>query len=201
MRNWPGSRSRSWSPTPSRRPTPACAPGTQPTPSPGRSARQELSGRRRDGTTFPAEIALSALDTDQGTLTSAAIRDVTIQRQAQHELQRANRSLQSLLYSMAHDLRTPLRSIAGFSGALEDDYAEVLGETGRGYTGRIVGASQHMGDVLDSLAYLSSIARAEISLQRVDLGAETAAIAGELQRGDPGRRVTFMIQQPALGAR
>ena len=160
-------------------------------------AGQELSGRRRDGTTFPAEIALSALDTDQGTLTSAAIRDVTIRRQAQHELQRANRSLQSLLYSMAHDLRTPLRSIAGFSGALEDDYADVLGETGRGYTGRIVAASQHMGDVLDSLAYLSSISRAEISLQLVNLGAETAAIAAELQRGDPGRCVTFMIQQPA----
>src|ERR1700722_1670560 len=37
----------------------------------------ELSGRRRDGTTFPAEISLSALDTDQGLLVSAAIRDVT----------------------------------------------------------------------------------------------------------------------------
>ena len=160
-------------------------------------AGQELSGRRRDGTTFPAEIALSTLDTDQGTLTSAAIRDVTIQRQARDELQRANRNLQSLLYSMAHDLRTPLRSIAGFSGALEDEYADVLGETGRGYTGRIVGASQHMGDVLDSLAYLSRISQAEISLQPVDLGTETAAIAAELQRQDPGRHVTFMIQQPA----
>ena len=42
----------------------------------------DLSGRRRDGTTFPAEIALSALDTDQGLLVSAAIRDVTQQRQA-----------------------------------------------------------------------------------------------------------------------
>ena len=42
----------------------------------------ELSGRRRDGTTFPAEISLSALDTDQGILVSAAIRDVTQQRQA-----------------------------------------------------------------------------------------------------------------------
>ena len=42
----------------------------------------ELSGRRRDGTTFPAEISLSALDTDQGILVSAAVRDVTQQRQA-----------------------------------------------------------------------------------------------------------------------
>jgi len=42
----------------------------------------ELSARRRDGTTFPAEISLSALDTDQGLLVSAAVRDVTRHRQA-----------------------------------------------------------------------------------------------------------------------
>jgi PAS domain-containing protein len=45
-------------------------------------ARVNLSGRRRDGTIFPAEIALSALHTGQGTLVSAAVRDVTQQRQA-----------------------------------------------------------------------------------------------------------------------
>jgi PAS domain S-box-containing protein len=160
-------------------------------------AGRDLSGRRRDGSTFPAEIVLSALDTDQGTLTSAAIRDVTIQRQAREELQRANGNLQSVVYSMAHDLRTPLRSIAGFSAALAEEYSETLGETGRDYTRRIGAASEHMGDVLDSLTHLSRIARAEITLQRVDLGGEAAAIAAELQREDPGRRVTFTIQQPA----
>jgi PAS domain S-box-containing protein len=160
-------------------------------------AGQDLSGRRRDGSTFLAEIALSAIDTDQGTLTSAAIRDVTIQRQARQELQRANQNLQSLVYSMAHDLRTPLRSLAGFSSALAEDYSDALGETGRDYTRRIGAASEHVGDVLDALTYLSRIARAGIAPQRVDLGGEAAAIAGELQRQDPGRRVTFTIQQPA----
>jgi PAS domain S-box-containing protein len=157
-------------------------------------ADQDLSGRRRDGSTFPAEIALSALDTDQGTLTSAAIRDVTIQRQARVELQRANRNLKSLVYSMAHDLRTPLRSLAGFSSALAEEYSDTLGETGRDYTRRIGAASEHIGNVLDSLAHLSRIAQAEITLQRVDLGGEAAAIAGELQRQDPDRRVTFTIR-------
>ena len=53
----------------------------------------DLSGRRRDGTTFPAEISLSAIDTDQGILVSAAIRDVTEQRQARDDLRRINQNL------------------------------------------------------------------------------------------------------------
>ena len=57
----------------------------------------DLSARRRDGTTFPAEITLSALDTDQGTLVSAAVRDVTQQRQARDNLRRINQNLAILL--------------------------------------------------------------------------------------------------------
>ena len=95
----------------------------------------DLSGRRRDGTTFPAEIALSALDTDQGILVSAAVRDVTEQRQARDDLMRTNQSLQSFTYSVAHDLRTPLRAISGFAEALAEDYGDRLDETGREYAG------------------------------------------------------------------
>jgi PAS domain S-box-containing protein len=157
----------------------------------------DLSGRRRDGTTFPAEIALSALDTSQGLLISAAVRDVTRQRQARDDLRRINQNLQSFSYSLAHDLRTPLRSLAGFSTALIEDYADTLGENGRGYAQRIEAASEHMGHILDDLLHLSRISGATISLQPVDLGAEAAAIAAGLQRQDPGRRVRFTIQQPA----
>src|ERR1700676_2427143 len=52
-----------------------------PTPRP-RGAGMELAGRRRDGTTFPAEISLSAIDTEQGVLVYAAVRDVTDRRLA-----------------------------------------------------------------------------------------------------------------------
>ena len=161
------------------------------------SADLDLSGRRRDGTTFPAEIALSALDTDQGILISAAIRDVTEQRQARDDLRRTNQNLQQLAYSTAHDLRTPLRSLAGFSGVLRTEYADTLGEDGRGYLRRIEAASEHMGHMLDALMHLSRLAQAEISLQPVNLGAEAAAIAADLQHQDPARSVCFTIQQQA----
>ena len=157
----------------------------------------DLSGRRRDGTTFPAEVALAALDTGGGLLVSAAVRDVTEQRQARDDLSRINQNLRSFSYSLAHDLRTPLRSLAGFSTALIEDYGDALGEDGRGYAQRIEAASEHMGRILDDLLQLSRVSGAPISLQQVDLGAEAAAIAAGLQRRDPGRRVRFTIQQPA----
>src|ERR1017187_4669942 len=46
-------------------------------------AGMELAGRRRDGSTFPAEISLSAIDTDQGILVTAAVRDVTDRQRAE----------------------------------------------------------------------------------------------------------------------
>jgi PAS domain S-box-containing protein len=157
----------------------------------------ELSGRRRDGTTFPAEISLSALDTVQGLLVSAAIRDVTQQRQTLDDLRRTNRNLQQLGYSIAHDLRTPLRSMAGFSTVLMEDYADALGEEGRHYAERIEAASRHIGHVLDNLVHLSNLGRAQISLRPVDLGAEAARIAADLQGQDPARNVRFTIQPQA----
>jgi light-regulated signal transduction histidine kinase (bacteriophytochrome) len=157
----------------------------------------DLSGRRRDGTTFPAEIALSALDTDQGILISAAIRDITQQRQSRDDLRRTNQSLQQLSYSIAHDLRTPLRSLAGFSTSLMEDYADALGEAGLNYAQRIAAASEHIGHILDDLMYMSRLSGADISLQPVNLGAEADAIVTELQRQDQARRVSFTIQKQA----
>ena len=87
-------------------------------------AGMQLTGRRRDGSTFPAEISLSAIGSDEGTLVMAAVRDVTEQRQQRDELERANRNLESFAYSVAHDLRTPLRALAGYSAALLEDYGD-----------------------------------------------------------------------------
>jgi light-regulated signal transduction histidine kinase (bacteriophytochrome) len=113
------------------------------------------------------------------------------------DLERTNRDLQSFATSIAHDLRTPLRALAGYSAALIEDCADDLGEAGRDYAERIEAASQHMGQVLDDLLRLSTVARAKLKLQQVDLGAEVASIAEELQRENPDRCVRFTIQQPA----
>jgi len=111
------------------------------------------------------------------------------------ELELSNRNLQAFSYSIAHDLRSPLRGLNGFSDALLEEYSEILGETGRGYAHRIQAASERMGTIIDDLLRLSQVTHADMNLVPVDLSAEVAAIADGLPSVDPGRRVSFAIQE------
>jgi PAS domain S-box-containing protein len=153
-----------------------------------------LVGRRRDATTFAAEISLSAIDTAEGVLAVAAIRDVTAQLRME-DLERSNHDLESSIYSISHDLRGPLRALSGYSELLLDECGGDLGEEGRDYAVRIVAVSEQMGQMIDYLLELSRISRAELHLQSVDLGGEAARIAEEIQRREPHRHICFTIQK------
>jgi signal transduction histidine kinase len=94
------------------------------------------------------------------------------------DLLELNTHLESLVYTVAHDLRTPLRGIQGYSKLLLDDCASMLDETGKHHLSRIQTAAERMDAlVIDLMAY-GRIARAEIELTRVHLeDAWTAALA------------------------
>jgi PAS domain S-box-containing protein len=115
-------------------------------------------------------------------------------RQRTVHLRRANKNLAAFTYSIAHDLRTPLRAMSGYAEVLAEEYGDPLGETGRGYTERIQAAAEHMSALIDDLLQLSHVSRAEMNLQDVDLSAEVTAICGEFQARDPGRRVRVSVE-------
>jgi PAS domain S-box-containing protein len=154
-----------------------------------------LAGRRYDASTFPAEVSLTAIDTGAGILVTAAIRDLTA-RFRLRDLERSSQSLDSFIYSVSHDLRAPLRGLSGYSGALLEEYGEILGEEGREYAQRLVAVSEQMARLIDYLMQVSRISRVELQLQPVDVGEEAARIAAELQSGDPDRAARFVVSRP-----
>ena len=94
---------------------------------------------------------------------------------------------------VSHDLRAPLRSIAGFGRLLEQDCAGQLDATGLDYVGRMTRAAQRMAQLIDDLLELGRIDRAPIRPAEVDLGALAAEIVGELRQGVPQRRIEVAI--------
>lgn len=114
------------------------------------------------------------------------------------ELAAVNEELEAFNYSVSHDLRSPLRSIDGFSQALLEDYGDKLDEQGKDYLGRTRAASQRMGILIDDLLNLSRVTRGDIRREQVDLSSIARLVATELQQEDSGRQVTFEVAEGAV---
>jgi two-component system, sensor histidine kinase and response regulator len=86
----------------------------------------ERFGRRKDGREFPVEVSLSLLETEEGTLVSSAIRDITDRKSIENELKEKNAALETasrakdlFLASMSHEIRTPMNGIIGTLDVLQ----------------------------------------------------------------------------------
>jgi signal transduction histidine kinase len=125
-----------------------------------------------------------------------AFEQTVTDHQRADEMERVIKNLDAFAYTVSHDLRAPLRAMTGCSDALLEEYGPSLGDTGRGYAEKIQAASKQMAQLIDALLHLARLARAEIHLEAVDLGAQAASIAAELQRSEPDRDTRFTIQRP-----
>jgi two-component system, NtrC family, sensor kinase len=114
------------------------------------------------------------------------------------ELNSKNIELEAFSYSVAHDLRAPLRSIDGFSKLLLDDYAVQLDAKGQDYLQLVRESAQRMGELIDDLLLLSRVGRADLSRDRIDLSDIAKGVSEELRRKDPDRDVKWCIEEQLL---
>ena len=161
----------------------------------------ELWAMRKDGTRLAVEIMLSPMRMQGVDGTIAFVRDASERRRRQRELEEsnalanaANRELEAFSYSVAHDLRTPLRSIDGFAQALSEDYGDQLDAAGRDYIARVRAAAQRMGHLIDDLLALSRISRAELHRERIELGRIAREVDTRLRAAYPDRKVELTVQ-------
>lgn len=109
------------------------------------------------------------------------------------ELRAAVREQESFSYSVSHDLRSPLRTIDGFSHMLLDDYGDLLDAEGRKCLRRVRDASQRMGHLIDALLNLSRMSRRKMRVETVDLSDIANDILRRLQRMDPQRNTRLEV--------
>jgi len=104
---------------------------------------------------------------EQLTEANANLERAVEERTAQ--LHAVNERLEEVLYSIAHDLRSPLRSMQGFAQAFVDDYSAVLDDSARDYAKRMTSAAVFMDRMLKDLLELSRVTRTDLSLESISL--------------------------------
>lgn len=112
------------------------------------------------------------------------------------ELEDVRRELDGFAYTVAHDLRSPLRAMTGFSEALLEEYSSALDSTGRDYARRICDSAKRMDSLIQDLLAYSRLSRGEIALQTVDLGPVVREILHQMSPELLERRAEVSLEEP-----
>ncbi len=175
----------------------------------------ETSHQHKDGHLIPIEVDLNWLEFEGQEYNFAFVRDVTARKAAEEEIGTLNAGLQSraarleiavteldaFSYSVAHDLRAPLRAVDGFSRLILKEQAAWLDDNGRRMLGAIRNESQRMGHLIDDLLAFSRLGRQQIEPVPIDMHAMAREVFDELAAHEPERTLQLDLQAlpPACG--
>ncbi|MBK5207378.1 MAG: PAS domain S-box protein [Polaromonas sp.] len=166
-----------------------------------------------DGTVIDVEVKSTAIVYNEKMAMYTVARDITERKQAHEEilrlnagleervrqrttqLQAANQDLESFSYSVSHDLRTPLSTIAGFSQLLAKVDGNNFSEKGKHYLNRICAGAKQMGELIEGLLTLAQLNREQIKLENVDLSAISKQVEQACREREPERQVQVHIQE------
>jgi len=157
--------------------------------------------RRKDGTRVNVSVTVSpVISKGQVVGVSKVARDITARIKNDEALTRAkdaaeaaSRELEAFSYSVAHDLRTPLRGMNGFAQVLLDDYGPTLDAEGNQLLTQIVKNARRMGALIDALLSLSRVSRSELRRERINLSTIAGELVKQLAENNPQRTVEVFI--------
>jgi PAS domain S-box-containing protein len=173
----------------------------------GRVQRFDTVRRRKDGSTVEVSLTISPVRDAAGNVigVSKVARDVSERRRAERELARAkevaeaaSRELEAFSYSVAHDLRAPLRGMNGFAQVLLEEYKDKFDADGLDWLNEIVLNANRMGALIDALLSLSRVTRSELSREVVDLSSLARASLSAIAAQDPARTVAVLVEEHLL---
>lgn len=101
-------------------------------------------------------------------------------RTASKEIQELNKELEGYTYSVSHDLRAPLRSIAGYSQVLKEDYAAKLDDEGNRVIDIVIRNAHQMGQLIDDLLHFSRVGRKEVNRFPCDINQMVRSVVNDL---------------------
>jgi PAS domain S-box-containing protein len=165
--------------------------------------RIELTAMRKGGELFPAELAIVRTGSHGAAIFTSYIRDITerqkaaeaaMLRRSKEAAEEANTELEAFSYSVAHDLRAPLRAINGFSAAVLEDSAESLDAPAKANLERVTSAATRMAQLIDALLSLARLTRTEPRREPIDLGELGRRAIEQLRGNEPARLVDFAVE-------